>query len=259
VSDDIFGLKDRVALVTGGSRGLGRAICQAFAERGATVLVVSRKGDACERVAAELTRDTGNVAHGMACHVGRWEECDRLVEEAYATFGRVDILVNNAGLSQLYPTLDAVSEELFDKVVAVNLKGPYRLASLIGTRMAAGSGGSIINVSSVGSIAPSAHELPYAAAKAGLNTLAGGMSRAFAPHVRVNTIMPGAFHTDISSSWDADAFENYARREIPMARGGAPDEIVGAAVYLASDASKYTTGSIVTVDGGMSSSRPAMQ
>jgi NAD(P)-dependent dehydrogenase (short-subunit alcohol dehydrogenase family) len=125
----------------------------------------------------------------------------------------------------------------------------------MGTRMAETGGGAIINMSSIGSIAPSAHELPYAAAKAGLNTLAGGLARVLGPTVRVNTIVAGPFLTDISKAWDMDAFEKYAQTGIPLQRGGQPHEIVGAALYLASDAASYTNGASIVIDGGMTSSR----
>jgi len=163
----------------------------------------------------------------------------------------VDVLVNNAGMSPLYPSLVEVSEELFDKVQAVNLKGPFRLSSLFGTRMVEDDGGSIINVSSVAAVMPTPIELPYGAAKAGLSNMTLGMARAFAPKVRVNCIMPGPFLTDISQAWDLEAFEKQARRGIPLGRGGQPGEVVGAALYFASDASSYTTGAILKVDGGL--------
>jgi len=251
---DRFDLSGKVALVTGGSRGLGRAMCVAFAEAGAAVAVASRKLDACTALAEEIMASTGVKAAGFACNVARWEDCDRLVEEVYATFGAVDILVNNAGSSPLYPSVAEVGEDLFDRVIALNLKGPFRLAALVGTRMAAGNGGSIINVSSVGAVTPDATVLPYAAAKAGLNTLTVGMARTFGPTVRVNGIMPGMFLTDISKAWDLDAFADRADRQIPLQRGGQPDEIVGAALYLASAASSYTNGAIIKIDGGLAHS-----
>jgi len=243
-------LTGKVALVTGGSRGMGREMVLAFARHGAAVVIASRKGDACSELAREVTAQTGRDAMGLECHVGRWSDCDRLVDSAYERFGRVDVLVNNAGMSPLYPSLPEVSEELFDKVVAVNLRGAFRLTSLIGTRMAEGEGGSIINISSIAAVQPGPGELPYGMAKAGLNALTLGSARAFGPTVRVNCIMPGPFLTDISKAWDLDAFEEAARAGIPLERGGQPEEIVGAALYLASDASSYTTGSVLKIDGG---------
>jgi NAD(P)-dependent dehydrogenase (short-subunit alcohol dehydrogenase family) len=186
-----------------------------------------------------------------AFHAGKWEQADQLAELVYAEFGRCDVLVNNAGMSPLYTSLPEVSEELFDKVVGVNFKGPFRLASLIGTRMAEGAGGSIINVSSIAAVAPTPHELVYAGAKAALDAMTSGMARAFAPKVRCNVIMPGPFLTDISKAWDLDAFNARAKTEIPMQRGGEAHEIVGAALYLASDASSYTSGATIRIDGAM--------
>jgi len=247
---DLFDLSGRVALVTGGSRGLGREMVLAFAEHGADVVIASRKQDACEALAQEVERRTGRSALPVACHVGQWDACDALVEAAYQRFGRVDVLVNNAGMSPLYPSLPEVSEALFDKVIGVNLKGPFRLSALVGARMAEAGGGSIINVSSVAAVVPTPVELPYGAAKAGLNALTLGLARAFAPRVRVNCIMPGPFLTDISQAWDLEAFRKNAARHIPLQRGGEPGEIVGAALYLASDASSYTTGAILKIDGG---------
>ncbi|HJQ47611.1 MAG TPA: glucose 1-dehydrogenase [Amycolatopsis sp.] len=255
MSADPFDLTGKVAVVTGGSRGLGQEICQIYAQHGATVVVVSRKADACVDVAEQISAETGTKAVGLGCNVSDWSACTALVDEVHERLGTIDVLVNNAGLSPLYPSLAEVTEQLFDKVIGVNLKGPFRLAALVGTRMAETAGGSIINVSSVGSVSPSPDELPYAAAKAGLNLLGGAMSRAFGPRVRVNTIMPGAFLTDVSKAWDLEAFTKWAARDIPAGRGGAPSEIAGAALYLASDAASYTAGATITVDGGLSSSR----
>jgi NAD(P)-dependent dehydrogenase (short-subunit alcohol dehydrogenase family) len=245
---DLFDLSGRVAVVTGGTRGLGLAMATAFAEAGAEVVVVSRKQDACRDVAARL-RDAGWRATGHACHVGHWEELDPLVEDLYRDFGRVDVLVNNAGVSPVYGRLTDVTEELFDKVVAVNLKGPFRLAALVGERMRSAGGGSIVNVSSTGAVRPTSDIVPYAAAKAGVNAMTVGLAHAFGPTVRVNAIMPGPFLTTIAKAWDMDLFAERART-FPLRRAGEASEIVGAALYLASDASTFTTGTILTVDGG---------
>jgi NAD(P)-dependent dehydrogenase (short-subunit alcohol dehydrogenase family) len=250
----LFDLAGRVALVTGGTRGLGLAIARAFASAGAGVVVSSRNEDACVAVAAEL-RAAGGEALGCPCHVGRWAELDRLVETAYGSFGRVDVLVNCAGISPLYPSLTGVSEQLFDKVVAVNLKGPFRLSALVGERMVSGDGGSIINISSTGAARPTADIVPYAAAKAGLNAMTIGFADALGPKVRVNAIMPGPFLTTISKSWDPEALA-LRTRTFPLRRAGLAEEIAGAALYLASDASSFTTGSIITVDGGAQWSMP---
>lgn len=245
---ELFDLTGRLAVVTGGTRGLGLAMVRAFASAGAEVVVVSRKPDACDEVVATL-RSQGLKVAGCACHMGHWDELEPLVDRVYAEFGRIDILVNNAGISPLYGKLSEVSEELFDKVLGVNLKGPFRLAALVGERMVAAGGGSIINVSSTGAIRPTSDIVPYAAAKAGVNAMTIGLAHAFGPTVRVNAIMPGPFLTTIARAWDMDVFAERART-FPMRRAGQSEEIVGAALYLASDASSYTTGSIMVVDGG---------
>ena len=244
-----FDLTGRVALVTGGSRGLGREMAFGLARAGADIVVASRKGEACEEVAREIEAETGRRAMGFGVHVGRWGDLESLVEASYERFGKIDVLVNNAGMSPLYDSVDAISEDLFDKVLDVNLKGPFRLSALVGTRMAAGDGGSIINISSAAAVHPKPHVLPYAAAKAGLNALTVGLAHSFGPTVRCNAIMAGTFLTDVSKAWDEDAFAQRANA-FALGRGGRPEEIVGAALYLASDASSYTTGSILTVDGG---------
>jgi NAD(P)-dependent dehydrogenase (short-subunit alcohol dehydrogenase family) len=246
---EIFDLTGRVALITGATRGMGRAMAIGFAEAGADVIVVSRKAEACKEVAIEIVERTGRRALPYPCHVGHWEELDQLTEAAYAEFGRVDVLVNNAGMSPTYDRVDGVTEALYDKTLDVNLKGPFRLTALIGTRMAEGDGGSIINVSSWSAIHPDAGALPYSAAKAGVNALTIGFAHAFGPKVRVNCIQPGAFLTDISEAWDMDEWQK-AAAEYALRRGADPSEVVGTALYLASDASSYTTAAIIRVDGG---------
>jgi len=243
---DLFDLSGKVALVTGGSRGLGYRMVMAFAEAGADVIVASRKREACEKVAEEA-RALGRRALALACHVGKWDDIERLVEDSYKAFGRIDILVNNAGMSPLAPSSRETSEDLFDKVVSVNFKGPFRLAALVGARMAEGAGGSIINVSSTGALDPQPSFAPYAGAKAALNAISVAFAREFAPKVRVNVISPGPFLTDVSGAWrDNEAMKN----RIPLKRFGEPREIVTTALYLASDASSYTTGTNIRVDGG---------
>ena len=247
--DDLDG---KIAVVTGGSRGLGREMVLAFAERGADVVIASRKLEACEELAAEVRERFGRRALPVACNVSDWQQCDALTDAVYAEFGRVDVLVNNAGLSPLYPSPDAVTEALWDKVIGVNLKGPFRLTATIGTRMAAGDGGTVINISSVAAIRPDADVLPYAAAKAGLNALTEAYAKAFAPNVRVNCIQCGMFRTDISKAWgDPAAVDAMARERITLQRVGEPEEVVGAALFLASAASSYCTGAVLRLDGGI--------
>jgi NAD(P)-dependent dehydrogenase (short-subunit alcohol dehydrogenase family) len=241
-------LTGRTVLVTGGSRGLGREMVLAMARAGADCVIASRKLASCEAVAAEVER-LGRRALPVACHVGEWAQVDALAAQAWERFGRIDVLVNNAGMSPLYPSLADVSEALWDKVLAVNLKGPFRLSALVGTRMAADGGGSIINISSIAATHPSPMETPYAAAKAGLNAITVAFAHAFGPTVRVNCIQAGPFATDISKAWDPSVVAMFERTSA-LRRVGRPEEIVGAALYFASDASSFTTGAILRIDGG---------
>ena len=247
---DRFDLQGKVAVVTGGSRGIGRAMAFGLAGAGADVVIASRKLERCEQTAADIEAATGRRALPVACHVGRWSDCDELVEHVYGEWGRCDVLVNNAGMSPLYPDLVSVTEELYDKVHAVNARGPFRLATLVGARMHDGDGGSIINVSTAGSLRPDAHDLPYAMAKASLNAMTLGLAGTWAPKVRANVILPGAFDTDIADAWGEDAKAAIGRMN-PMGRIGQPDDLVGACLFLASDASSYVNGAQLLVDGGL--------
>ena len=243
----LFDLTGKVALVTGGSRGLGREMVLAFADAGADVIIASRKLDACKALAEEIEA-SGRQALAVACHVGHWNECDELADRAYERFGKVDILVNNAGMSPLAPSSEQTSEELFDKVIGVNFKGPFRLSALIGERMYDGEGGSIINVSSSGALFPAPRYGPYAGAKAALNALTTVFAREFAPKVRINTLSAGPFLTDIAKHWPEESKRTW---RTAAGRAGQPAEVVTTALYLASAASSYTTGSLIRVDGGL--------
>lgn len=245
MSHELFDLSGKVALVTGGSRGLGLQMVRAFAKAGADVIVASRKLDACEAVAEEV-RALGRRALAVAVHAGRWDEIDRLIEAAYAGFGRIDILVNNAGMSPAMPSHE-VTEQLFDSVMNLNFKGPFRLASQVGKRMADGDGGVIINISSTGALVPLPRVIPYSGAKAALNAMTVSLAHEYGPNVRVNTISAGPFLTDISKAWTPEARETAANA---LGRPGRPEEVVTTALYLASPMSSFTTGAIVRVDGG---------
>jgi NAD(P)-dependent dehydrogenase (short-subunit alcohol dehydrogenase family) len=241
-----FDLTGKVALVTGGSRGLGREACLTLAAHGADVIVVSRKLDACEAVAREVEA-LGRRALPLSCHLGRWAEIDAMVEQAYGAFGKVDILVNNAGMSPVAPSSVETEETLVDSVIALNFKGPFRLSAVVGSRMAAGEGGSIINISSAGSVRPTPEIAPYAGAKAALNALTRAHAFEYAPKVRVNAILPGSFRTDIAKHWPAG---KEAQTPAVMKRFGEPAEIATTILYLASDQSSFTTGTLIRVDGG---------
>jgi NAD(P)-dependent dehydrogenase (short-subunit alcohol dehydrogenase family) len=250
MTDPLFSVAGQVVLVTGGSRGLGRAMSLGLAERGARVVIASRKTDACDKLAAQIRGD-GGQAFSLACHVANWESLDRVVADAVGRWGRLDALINNAGMSPLAPSLLETSETLFDKVIGVNLKGPTRLTALAAEAMKASGGGSIVNISSLASVKPIATAPVYSAAKAGLNALTRAAAVEYAgAGIRVNGIVCGTFDTDASAGFvrNADLLPEIVR-PIALGRVGRPGEIVGAAVYLLSDASSYTTGSLMTIDG----------
>ncbi|HLY54791.1 MAG TPA: SDR family oxidoreductase [Stellaceae bacterium] len=244
---DPFDFSGRTVVVTGGSRGLGRAMALGFAERGASVIVASRDAGSCTAAVAEIEA-LGAKAWAIAVHVGRWDGLDGFAEEAWAKTGRVDVLVNNAGMAPTVARSTEVTETLFDKTVAVNFKGPFRLGALFGERMKAAGGGAIINVTSTGAVHPEPSYAVYAAAKGALNIITKAHALEFGPEVRVNGIMAGPFWTDIAKTWreEADRTSTAAVKRI-----GRPEEIVTSALYLASPRSSYTTGSILTLDGGL--------
>jgi NAD(P)-dependent dehydrogenase (short-subunit alcohol dehydrogenase family) len=239
----------KVVIVTGASKGLGRAMALGFAEAGADVVVASRKLDACEAVADEI-RALGRQALAVSCHVGDWEQCRALIDTTVATFKRIDVLVNNAGIAPIPPALVDVTNELFDKTIAVNLKGPLRLTALAAAHMPLG--GSIINISSKASLHPTTFTVVYAAAKAGLNALTKAAACEFGPRgIRVNAIVCGTFHTDsLHTSIPTEELQADMAAHISLGRIASPDEIVGTALFLASDASSYLTGELITLDGG---------
>ena len=246
-SDPLFDLSGRVALVTGGSRGMGEQIVKAYAERGAQVIIASRKLERCQEV-AEQVEANGGKALAVSVHAGRWDSIDELIETAYAWAGRVDILVNNAGMGPMVPSHE-VTEQLFDSVVNLNFKGPFRLASQIGKRMYDGGGGTIINISSSGALRPLPAVVPYGSAKAALNAMTRSLAAEYGPKVRVNAISPGPFLTDIAESWPEEA---RTAADNALKRPAHPSEIVGAAVFLASDAASFVTDALLRVDGGLS-------
>lgn len=243
-------LTGKVALVTGGSRGLGLTIAQEFARAGAELIVASRKLDACEAAANEIERRFGKRALGVACHVGEWSDCEQLVDTCYDAFGRVDILVNNAGVSPPYENLTSLSEELFDKILAVNLKGPFRLSTLIGTRMKSHGGGAIVNIGSSAATHPLATAIPYSAAKAGVSVVTKALAAALGPEVRVNCVEPGGIETDMTVSIPAEQIAEWCC-DNAIKRFARPEEVAGAVLYLASEVASFTTGAILRVDGGL--------
>ena len=239
----------KIVVITGGSKGLGRAMALGFAGAGADVVVASRKLEPCEQVATEI-RSMGRRALAVSCHVGDWSQCEALVAVTVAEFGRIDVLVNNAGIAPVPPSLKEVTSELFDKTIDVNLKGPLRLSALAAEHMP--SGGAIINISSKASTHPSPFTVVYAVAKAGLNTLTKAAAQEFGPRgIRVNGIICGTFDTDsLRRSYPTDEAWLAAASVVGPGRIARADEIVGTALYLASDASSYMSGEMVLLDGG---------
>ena len=248
---EYFDLTGRAAIVTGGSRGLGKEMVLAFAAQGANVVIASRKLANCEELAAEVEDRFGVRAIPVECHIGYWDQAEALAERAIAELGTIDILVNNAGMSPVYSSIDAIEEGLYDKVMDVNLKGTFRLTVLIADHMKANGKGSIISVSSTAAVKPTPGEVVYGLAKAGLHNLTESFSKAYGPEVRVNCIQPGPFLTDISKAWGEDAIAHIGKG-ISLGRAGEPHEVIGAALYFASDASTFTTGAILRMDGGLS-------
>lgn len=249
---EMHDVSGKVVMVTGGSRGLGKAICLEFARRGARVVVASRKLEECEKVVLQI-RELGAQALAVGCHVGNWDSLDGVIEQVCQHFGRIDVLVNNAGMSPVAPSLLETSEVLFDKIIGVNLKGPLRLTALAATKMADTGGGSIINISSLASLRPTPLTTVYSAAKAGLNAITAASAQEYAAtNVRINCVVCGTFDTDAAAGFvrNEEALP-YVVEPIALKRVGEPEEVVGAVLYFASSASSYTTGACLTVDGGV--------
>jgi NAD(P)-dependent dehydrogenase (short-subunit alcohol dehydrogenase family) len=242
-----FDMSGKVVLITGGSRGLGYAMAKGFASLGADLVITSRDAASCERVAEEIVA-MGRRALARPCHVGKWPEIDALVDDAYTAFGHIDVLINNAGISPVAPSSLETSEELIDKVIDVNFKGPFRLMARIGSRMVERRSGCIINVTSTAAIRPLPQFAAYAGAKGGLNILTHAFALEYGPDVRVNAIMCGPFWTDISKAWREEADKT---SDAALKRIGRPEEIVTTALYLASDHSSFTTGAVIEVSGGI--------
>lgn len=243
-------LTDKVAVVTGGSRGIGRAIAEGLAAEGAAVVVASRKIDACRVAAEEIGGRYGVRALPVAFHASSWADCDRLADTVRDEFGRCDVLVNNAGMSPVYPDPASINEAYFDKVTGVNFKGPFRLSVRMAELMNAADGGSIINISTIGSLRPSKDEIVYACAKAALNALTVALADAYGPGVRVNALLPGPVDTDIAAEWPPEMRAS-AVRGMPLARMGEPADFVGPCLWLATGASAFVTGALIRVDGGL--------
>lgn len=251
---ELFDLTGRVAVVTGSTKGLGRAMAEGFARAGARVVVSSRKQDGCDTVAADIRDATGSDVIAIACHVGDWNAIPGFVDKVVSNFGRIDVLVNNAGISPAGQSPAGVTLELWRKVFNVNLEGPLRMSQCIAPIMRDGGGGSIINIGTMGAYAATGMAFAYGASKAALRNMTTTMAVEWAPwRVRVNILSPGPFETEMVAGAERNqpGFLASLAEMNPQNRVAVVDEIVGPALYLASDASSFVTGDDLTVSGGM--------
>lgn len=249
--EQLFRLDGKVALVTGASKGIGEAIARGLAEFGAQVVVCSRKQAAVDEV-AQAMREQGLAATGLAANIGNLEDARALIHKTLEIYGRLDILVNNAAVNPVFGPIQFTDERAFNKIVDVNLKGPFELSKHAHTAMRAQGGGSIINISSIGGLTPEPMLGIYSVSKAGLISLTKAMAQDWGQDgVRVNVICPGLIQTKFSAAlWQTDAIRERFVEQVPLKRIGQPDDLVGLAVFLASDAAAYCTGAVFMVDGG---------
>jgi len=248
---DMFDLTGRVAVVTGASRGIGEAIAKAYAQRGARVVVSSRKQEACEGVAKEIVADGGDAV-ALACHIGDMDALTRLFEEVGERYGQLDVLVNNAATNPYYGHVLDTDLGAFQKTVDVNIRG-YFFASVIGGRMMRSSGGgSIINIASVNAVRPGPLQAIYSVTKGAVLNMTKAFAKECGPDgIRCNAILPGLIRTKFAGALFADEKQlSHYVGDNPLRRVGEPGDLAGAAVFLASDASSYVTGEFLVVDGG---------
>ena len=246
-----FGLDGKVATINGASRGIGECIARAFAERGATVVLSSRRQDALDRV-AESIRASGGKAVAIACHGGREKEIAALFQRVEAELGRLDIHVNNAATNPYFGRAMGTPMAAFDKTVEVNLRGFLLMIQHAAPLMEKSGGGSIVNITSIAGLRPQPSETTYAITKTGVISLTKSFARELGPKgIRVNAIAPGVVETKFSAAvLDTEEKRRYWREWLPVGRHGQPADIAGAAVYLASSASAYCTGHTLVIDGG---------
>jgi NAD(P)-dependent dehydrogenase (short-subunit alcohol dehydrogenase family) len=251
---DLFDLTGKVAIVTGSTKGIGRAMAEGLAQAGATVVVSSRKQDLCDDVAKQISITTGSKAVGIACHVGDWEHIPHFVDEVMTLLGRIDVLINNAGINPTRTTIENMPLDLWRKVFNVNLEGPLRTSQLVAPIMRDQGGGSIINIASMAGYSGGAPISSYGASKAALINLTKSMSQEWALwNVRVNSLAPGPFMSEMveGATRVRPGFKDLIAEGTLQKRIAEPWEIVGPVVYLASDASTFVTGDDISVSGGM--------
>jgi NAD(P)-dependent dehydrogenase (short-subunit alcohol dehydrogenase family) len=251
---EMFDLTGRVAIVTGATKGLGRAMAEGLARAGATVVVSSRKQDLCEQVASEISASTGNKAVGLACHVGEWDAIGPFVTEVAERLGRIDVLVNNAGINPTNLPVAELTKEYWHKMLAVNLDGPVRMSGLVAPIMRDGHGGSIVNIASMAAFNAGAGQAAYGASKAALVNVTRTMASEWASwNVRVNVICPGPIKSEMTEGAERTmpGFYDRASAATLQKRTAETHEIVGPVLYFASDASSFVTGESHSVSGGM--------
>jgi NAD(P)-dependent dehydrogenase (short-subunit alcohol dehydrogenase family) len=248
----LFDLTDKVAIVTGSTKGIGRAIAEALALAGAQVVISSRKPDKCEEVAGAI-RSEGLEATAIACHIGKRKDVEHLVAETNKRLGKIDILVCNAAVNPYYGPMSGLTDEAFTKVIDSNVRSNFWLCNLVIPEMAKRKDGSVIIVSSIGGLRGSVHLGMYAISKAADFQLARNLAVEWGPqNIRVNCIAPGLVRTDFARTlWENDELRSRAEATTPLRRIGEPDDIAGAAVFLASRAGAWTTGQVIVIDGGV--------
>ncbi len=250
----LFDLTGKVAIVTGSTKGIGRAMVEGLAASGASVVVSSRKQDLCDEVAAEVAAATGSEAIGLACHVGEWDAVPAFVERVVDRFGRIDVLVNNAGINPARIGPADMTLEYWRKLFAVNLEGPLRTSQCVLPVMRDQGGGSIVNIATMAAYSGGASICAYGASKAALVNLTKSTAQEWAQwNVRVNVLSPGPFESEMTEGGErtAPGFKQMIADGTLMKRVAAPAEIVGPVLYLASDASSFVTGDEISVSGGM--------
>ncbi len=251
VSKTMFDLSGKVAIVTGASKGIGERIARGLAEFGAKVVISSRKQESVDIVAAAMQKD-GLEATGIACHVGDDIQLKNLVDKTVEKFGVIDILVNNAATNPVFGPIAEADGNVFDKIMDINVKAPFKLCNLVHPIMVKRGGGSIINISSVEGLRPSFGLGLYSVSKAALIMLTKNQAKEWgADGIRSNTICPGLVKTKFSSAiWQNEAILQKIEQHLPSGRMALPDELAGLGVFLASEASSYCTGGVYTADGG---------
>ncbi len=248
---NIFGLSGKVAIITGASKGIGEAIAVMYAAAGARVIISSRKQEAVDKVAESIIKK-GGQAKAIACHMGDESDIARLVAETIAIYGTIDIVVNNAAVNPVYVPVVETDGSAFDKIKNVNVKGPFELAKKAYPFMKQKKSGSVINISSIGGLRPEPGLGMYSVSKAALISLTKVMAKEWGEdNIRANVICPGLIKTKFSEAlWNNDKIMNTMMKILPIKRVGTTEEIAALALYLASDASAYSTGSVFTADGG---------